>query len=244
MSAFASSDDRLPLYQRLRDQMHEKIASGEWRPDEPIPTETELAQTHAIAVGTVRKAVDTLVAEGLLNRSQGRGTFVRRPQFDGSFFRFFRQVTAAGEHKVPESRILSHSLEAPPAAVRKALALEPGEAVVWLERVRMVNGHRVVREDIWLPASKFKKLLDVSPGAFGNLLYPFYEEICGQAVASATENLTVETADANTARALGIEPGLPVVVIERTALGYNRAPLEYRVSRGAAEGFRYQIDIF
>ena len=75
-------DERLPLYQRLRDEMVGKISAGEWRPDQPIPTETELTKIYGVAIGTVRKAVDIVVAEGLLERSQGRGTFIRRPSFD------------------------------------------------------------------------------------------------------------------------------------------------------------------
>ena len=52
-----------------------------------------------------------------------------------------------------------------------------------------------------------------------------------------------ENADGPTAAHLGIEEGKPVAVIERVALGYDRQPIEYRLSRGAADTFRYQIDI-
>jgi GntR family transcriptional regulator len=45
------------------------------------------------------------------------------------------------------------------------------------------------------------------------------------------------------ARFLAIKEGAPMVIIERVALGYDRSPLEYRISRAAADGFRYQIDI-
>ncbi len=75
-------DERLPLYQRLKDEMLDKIADGTWLPDQAIPTEAELTRHYGVAVGTVRKAVDMLVAEGLLQRIQGRGTFLRRPNFD------------------------------------------------------------------------------------------------------------------------------------------------------------------
>ena len=72
------ADNRLPRYQRLRDELASKIAARRWQPGEAIPTEQELAQSFDLAVGTVRKAIDLLVAEGLLERYQGRGTFVRR----------------------------------------------------------------------------------------------------------------------------------------------------------------------
>jgi GntR family transcriptional regulator len=62
-------------------------------------------------------------------------------------------------------------------------------------------------------------------------------------VASATETLTVETVDVMSGRLLRIEPGTPVVVIERLAYGYDRRPLEWRRSRGPASEFLYQVEI-
>ncbi|MGG2397783.1 GntR family transcriptional regulator [Pseudomonas sp. SH1-B] len=242
-SAPLGHDERLPLYQRLRDEMLEKIAAGEWLPGEAIPTEAELTRQYGVAVGTVRKAVETLVAEGLLLRAQGRGTFVRRPNFDGSLFRFFRQVSASGKPQVPQSRILECRMEPATEAIRQALKLADGEQCIHLQRLRLIDGRPLFHELIWLPASRFGALLDVAPEDFEQLLYPFYEQHCGQRIASAQETLTVSAADAELAATLDVAPGSPSVVIERTALGYDRKPLEYRLSRAAAENFRYQVDI-
>src|SRR3712207_3053435 len=99
-------DDRLPLYQRLHDELSARIAAQQWRPGEAIPTESELVRQFSASVGTVRKAIDMLVAEGVLERFQGRGTFVRRARFDSSLFRFFRLQKESGERQVPEGRIL------------------------------------------------------------------------------------------------------------------------------------------
>lgn len=236
-------DSRLPLYQRLRDEILEKITRREWNPDEAIPTETELTKTYGVAIGTVRKAVETLVAEGLLERNQGRGTFVRRPRFDASLFRFFRHQTAAGERKIPQGRILKRQLATPPARVASALKLTGKAKAIQLERLRLIDGQIILAEEIWLPNSRFAALMKLAPSDFGDLLYPLYEERCGQAVASAQETLTVETADAKIAGLLGVKAGSPVIVIERLALGYDRQPLEWRHSYGSAETFRYQVEI-
>jgi len=236
-------DERLPLYQRLHDELLGKITRGEWRPDQAIPTEIELTRTYGVAIGTIRKAVETLVAEGLLERSQGRGTFVRRPSFDASLFRFFRYVTQQGEHAVPQGRVLDRSVAAPPKTVAAALKLSGQAKAIRLDRLRLIEDKVVLVEEIWLPKARFAGLLDVELSAFGNLLYPFYEEHCGQAVASAQETLTVDAADARIAGLLGVAKGKPVVVIERLAFGYDRTPLEWRRSIGSAETFRYQIDI-
>lgn len=237
-------DERLPLYQRLRDAMVEMITAGEWRPDQPIPTEAELTKTYGVAIGTVRKAVDVLVSEGLLERAQGRGTFVRRPSFDGSLFRFFRHLTSEGGRKVPEGRVLGCTLEMPPDHVTSALGLSARTTkAIRLDRLRLIDDQVVLAEEIWLPKNRFAALLDIAPADFDNLLYPFYESRCGQVVASARETLTIDAANAGIARALGIDEGKPVVVIERLAFGFDRKPLEWRRSHGAADTFRYQVDI-
>lgn len=242
-SADLPQDSRLPLYHRLRDEMLERITRGEWRPDQAIPTEAELTRIYGVAIGTVRKAVDMLVAEGLVERSQGRGTFVRRPSFDNSLFRFFRLLSFQGKRVVPDARVLARTLATPPETAAEALRLAPSARAIRLDRQRMIGGAVVLLEEIWLPEAPFAKLMDTDLGDFGNLLYPFYEAQCGQVVASARETLTVDAADAASARALGIAEGRPVVVIDRLALGYDRRPIEWRRSIGAADTFRYQIDI-
>lgn len=236
-------DERLPLYQRLRDEMVEKITTGEWRPDQPIPTEAELTKIYGVAIGTVRKAVDVLVAEGLLERNQGRGTFIRRPSFDASLFRFFRHLTTEGGRKIPEGRVLARTLAAPTEYVATALGISSKTKAIRLDRLRLIDGHVVLAEEIWLPKAPFAALLEIAIEDFDNLLYPFYETHCGQVIASAKETLTVDSANADVARRLGIEEGKPVVVIERLALGFDRKPLEWRRSHGAADTFRYQVDI-
>jgi GntR family transcriptional regulator len=98
-------------------------------------------------------------------------------------------------------------------------------------------------EEIWLPLARFVPFLAINLEDIGPLLYPTYEKLCGEIVASAKETLTVETADSKYAGLLGLDAGTPVVVIERLAFGYDRKPIEWRRSRAPASTFRYQIEI-
>ena len=66
------------------------LASGEWGPGDPIPSESELASRFGVSQGTVRKAIDEMAAENLLVRQQGKGTFVATHKDPGSYFRFLR----------------------------------------------------------------------------------------------------------------------------------------------------------
>lgn len=242
-STHPAPDDRLPLYQRLRDDMLARIVSGEWQANVAIPTEIELTRHYGVAMGTLRKAIDTLEADGMLERCQGRGTFIRRPSFDASLFRFFRHQVRGGRRQVPQGRVLERTLTTPPAAVSEALDLPKKAQAIRLDRLRLIDDKAVLLEEIWLPHAQFGALAKVAPADFPDLLYPFYEQLCGKVIASAQETLTVDSANAGEAKLLGIKPGQPVVVVERLALGYDRRPLEWRRSRGPADGFRYQVEI-
>ncbi|MBB2895984.1 GntR family transcriptional regulator [Pseudomonas sp. AS2.8] len=238
-----SSDARLPLYQRLRDHLAEQIANNRWRPGEAIPTEAALSAEYQLSTGTVRKAIDALVSEGILERQQGRGTFIRRAQFQSSLFRFFRFQTVSGERQVPESRILSIEPVAAPSAVAQALGLPADAPVIRIVRVRLLDVKPVLAEEIWLPRQRFQALLEIDLSREGPLLYPIYEEVCGQVVASAEETLTAESVNDVQARLLQVAVNSPVIVIERLARDYAGNPLEWRRSRGHAEHFRYRVDI-
>lgn len=236
-------DHRLPLYQRLRDEIAAQIASHVWRAGEAIPTEAELAARHKVAIGTVRKAIQTLADDGLVERFQGRGTFVRRPSFDSSLFRFLRFHGPDGRHVVPESRILERVSLKGPDEVTKALQVPAGSEVIRLLRQRSIGGRPVLVEEIWLPKARFEPLLSMSDDEFGALLYPTYESRCGEIVASAEETLTVEALAPPYAAILALPAGSPVVVIERLAFDYHGDPLEWRRSRAPASTFRYHIEI-
>ena len=102
-----SGDERIPLYQRLADEIRQSVVDGNLKPGDRAPSEITLAKRFQLATGTVRKALDVLVSEGELVRMQGKGTFIREPSFDRSLFRFFRFKGPDGTFSVPESKIIT-----------------------------------------------------------------------------------------------------------------------------------------
>jgi GntR family transcriptional regulator len=130
-----------------------------------------------------------------------------------------------------------------PSAVSQTLQIEPAARVIHMSRLRLIDDMPMLAEEIWLPYKPFAAFATLDTDEIGDLLYPVYEAHCNQVIASASETLTVETVDMMHARLLRIEPGTPVVVIERLAYGYDRRPLEWRRSRGPASEFLYQVEI-
>ena len=192
-------------------------------------------------MGTMRRVLGEMTSEGKLVRVQGRGTFVRRPDFTSSFTRFFR----LGEQfdAIPESRIVERAVLRANSTVASALAAEDDAEVIRIERQRLYNGAPSLLETIFLPLPRFHALVDLPVQDFGSLLYPLYENVCGETVSSASEVLEIETASSRDASMLGVAEGAPVVSIERTARNQLGVPIEFRISRGDAQGFTYRLDI-
>ena len=69
--------NRQPLYQQVRQILLKTIQSGEWKPGEKIPIEPVLAEQMGVSIGTLRRAVESLVNDGILHRREGAGTFFR-----------------------------------------------------------------------------------------------------------------------------------------------------------------------
>ncbi len=238
-----TGDVRLPRYQQIRDSIANRIASGEWRAGDCIASEAELAATYKVAVGTIRRAIDKLEVDGLIERMHGRGMFVRRADFTNSLFRFFRLGSGGARPLAPGSRILLRELRAPPASVSHNLELGASGAAVHMIRLRTDAGRVLLREEIWLSARIFGGILDLDLQELNPLLYPAYEKHFGRVVARARERLSVETADEPVAADLGTEVGATVVRIERLAFDHAAQPLEWRVSHGLAGQFVYEADV-
>lgn len=241
MQSRIAGDTRLPLHVLVNDDLSRRISSGEWSPDTPLPPERQLADEYGISIGTMRRVLTELTTEGRLVREQGRGTFVRRLDFTSSFTRFFR--LGANSDAIPESRIIHRVVETASSTVASALALEDSAEVLRIERHRCYDGEPKLLETIYLPLPQFQSLIDHSNDDFGLLLYPLYEETCGETVTSAAEVLHIEPASAADAQHLGIADADTIVAIERTARNLHGGPIEYRISRGDAQGFTYRLDI-
>ena len=91
-----------PLYRQVYDIIVKQIAAGVWRPGEALPSEQALGRELKVSQGTIRKVLDALTAEKLLERRQGKGTFLAEQTQAKSLFRFFKMVRIGGERVIPE----------------------------------------------------------------------------------------------------------------------------------------------
>src|SRR5688572_11193907 len=77
-------------YAALAAALRQRILDGEWPPGTALPAETSLAAEHGVALGTLRRALELMAEQGLIERQHGKGTFVRGGLSGAPMLRFFR----------------------------------------------------------------------------------------------------------------------------------------------------------
>lgn len=236
-----ASVESKPLYRQVRDLLRARIVDGTWPPGHYLPTEMQLAGQLHVSVGTVRKSMEELVQQGLLERLHGRGTRVVAQSSERTRFRFYRFQRAGGTRFVPQGRIVGVSRRRATAAERNLFELPPDGRVIAISRERL-DGTRVVAiEAISLPEPAFAALdLDAEIVA-SEELYVVYQQQCGVTIVATSDELSAELADGTTGNALGVRPGTALLRITRHAFSLDGKVAELRITRTAA--LHYRVDL-
>lgn len=222
-----------PLYERVKRHMSEAILVGEWPPGMVLPSETALAQGFGIAVGTVRRAMSDLVAEGLLTRRRKTGTVVtgRTPHHSlRFFFQYFRLHRADGTLVRSTSRFLS--LEVLPATQAQSEALQiKGGGVIAIHRIRHVDSRPVMHDRLVMAQERLpdwpRATSELPP-----LLYLHLLERYGIRISAVREQITADLASDEDRALLQLDARQAVLTIDEVAydqagvptiLGWHRA---------------------
>lgn len=239
--ASTHDDSGRARYALLAQALRRRIQGGEWVPGVALPSEQSLAQESQVALGTMRRALQVLVDEGLIERVHGRGTFVREGLSGASMLRFFRFDARNGS--VPRSTILSARRAVPPADVLRLLGRPAADQALQLTRLRSIDDAPRLLETIWLPLPEFAALADDDSNGWGDLLYPMYAQRCGVRIHRAVDSIGFGRLSAVQARRLDLAAGHPCAVVHRTAYDIAGRCVEVRVTRGDAHVFHYTVTL-
>ena len=218
-----------PLYLQIKGLVERALEAGEWGPGAAIPAEVALAARFGVSQGTVRKAIGALADENLLVRKQGKGTFVAtHTEERASNFRFLRLRRNDGQAEYPGSRLVEFRRARAGAETARRLGIRVGDGVFVLRRVLDLASHPAVLDDITLPAVLFAGLTRARYAAYPGSTYGFFEQVFGVRMLRAEERLTAVAADAVSAGLLDVEPGAPLLAVDRVSFTYGDRPVEVR----------------
>jgi GntR family transcriptional regulator len=226
----AGTPTSAPLYREVKRLLTQSLQAREWEPGAALPSETRLARRFHVSIGTLRKAVDELVAEQVLVRQQGRGTFVATHGPSRLMFQFFRVVSEDGEMQLPEPELLAFERDRAEAHEAAALHIQAGDRVLRVRNLLRLGGEPIVLDDIVLAQRVFPDLGERAFRERDSTIYNLYQTRYGINVVRASERLRAAIADRVSARILKVEPGVPLLEVHRVAMTYHSSPVELRRS--------------
>ncbi|MEO0371402.1 MAG: GntR family transcriptional regulator [Pseudomonadota bacterium] len=232
--------NKTPLYRVVIDTIVGRIASGELPPGAMLPSEVQLGAELGVSQGTARKALIDLEARGLVQRAQGRGTFVTIQTPDRALFNFFRLRGKDGARPAPALECQEIKARAANKDEKQLLHGAP-ERVFEIARLRSLPGEDRVHEVAVVPQGMFPGLLERAP--LPNTLYVFYQQAYSCIVVRADERLGPGVADAQMAKRLGVAEGAAVLQVDRVAYDALDRAVERRVSVIHARDHVYDVTL-
>ena len=214
-------------------------------PGSTLPGEVDLASRFGVAVGTVRRALSALVAEGLLTRRPRIGTVVtgRSPEHSlRFFFQYFRLHGADGALLRSRTVTLSVREEAGSLADAVALHLPAAVPLLRIARLRLVEDRPVMRDELRIPAARIPGF-PRSVAAMPELVYRHPLDSHGIRITAVRETLRAELATPEDRWLLALPDPAALLVIEATAFDPSGAPCLLTTQRAWTEAHRYVNEV-
>lgn len=228
-----------PLYVQLMELLERQIVTGERDPGERLPSEAELARQFDVSIITVRSAVGGLCKRGLVERKQGKGTFVKKVEgtrdirnLEGFSDSCLRQgIEPGGRMLVNQPVTLSDKTS-------HALGQPQGAQGIYISRLRFADGKPVAIEKNYFP-QQYSFLLGER---FDNRsLFQFLKEQAQVSVARADKRIELCQATTEEGKLLQVAAGTPMLFIKSTAYTQSGEPLYVGTQIMNGERFSLQI---
>jgi GntR family phosphonate transport system transcriptional regulator len=206
-----------------------------------LPPETELAGRFGVNRHTLRRAVDELVAAGMLERRHGRGVFVVDGLLDyklAAGTRFTETLNALG--KSTDSKVVRKLIVPASARIAERLAIAFGEPTIWIETLRLAEDYPLCVISHFLPARKYRQVFD--DYAVGSL-HRFLETRYGCVLRRTESLVTALLPQGDDAKLLGIAQNRPVLRVKSLNVDSRYdSPVEYALTRFRADRIQLRVN--
>jgi GntR family transcriptional regulator len=233
--SFEKKSSTRALYLQVRDYLAQQIARGTFKPGATLPNELQFAEQLGVSLGTLRKGLETLEKERLITRRQGRGTFVR-DHTTGALAPLDNIRTKTGEPIPFTVQLLDVEEGLAGPEEQKRLGLRGRDAIIRCRQVRHYNGPFMV-EQIALASPRFADL------TCAQLKGPYHiAELAqnhGVLLGAASECVEITAATPKIGALLHLEPGTPLLKLDRVHYSLDRMPLEWRVGYCELRSVKY-----
>jgi len=233
-----------PLYLQIERELRARIDEQELAPGAALPSEEQICEQYGVSRITVRRALDGLIAQGLIVRRHGVGSFVARrdagmrSHLTGSLQEF---LTSAATLRTRVEKLGRASVSTP-AEVRDIFRLGARQEAWLLEAVASLDGEGPVAYlKIWFPPEIGERL---RPDELEGLapVVSMVERRCGLRVVRAEQLVEADHAGREAARHLGLDETAPILSVRRVYYAAEDRPVEIAYARYHPQRYRYAIE--
>lgn len=231
-------------YRRLSAALRSAIEEGNFGDGGRLPTEAELGEEYGISRHTVRQAFQDLVADGLVYRVPGRGTFVTSLSRRGRYLRLMGTLEEIMAWTGTEMEVLVpvELREEPEAAARLEL---PSEEVAALVVRRLYEGVPFVVTHIYLPPEVGKLMRDegLPSNGPGTVIGTLEERFISSPVAEVSQDVTAVSTPEDISAMIDCQPGEAILHAERFYRDANGTPVEFAISHYNPRRYSYRLEM-
>lgn len=230
----------VPLYVQVQNLITAQIRAGEFQPGHQVPSETEIAAQHNISRMTARKALDSLVAKGILYRRKGKGTYVAEHlmAYGMSTILSFSGTFNARGHRVT-TRVLSTAVIPASDHIREALHLNPFAQMIMIRRLRLLDQVPAAIHTSYLDHPLFAPILDMDLSQVS--LLDAIQRVLGLPVAYSRDSVQAVLPSREEADLLGVAPTDPA--LEVVGVAYTEGGQPIRLTRGVYRGDMFKLTV-
>ena len=235
--AVAAANAGVPLYKRLKGVIEAMVAAGSLKPGELLPGERTLAEGLSLSRVTIRKAMETLVEDGLLRRRHGSRTEVAShvEKSLSTLTSFSEDMSSRGLE--PGCIWLSKEMGRPSPTEMMALGVAANQNVVRLRRIRTADGAPIAIETATVPT---RFLAD--PDLVGNSLYEALDR-SGAMPQRAIQRMRSRPASERDSELLHCDPGAPLLIMERRCFLADGQIVEFSETRYRGDVYDFVLEL-
>jgi len=230
----------MPLYFQVAENIREKITQNIYQLGKHIPTETQLQNEYNVSRETIRKAISDLVAEGLIEKVRGKGTFVVEPKIVhriGSIYGCTEEMLGRG--MVPSTKLLEIVELSPPESMRIEMRLTGSAKIIKLKRLKYADNKPVAILTSYIPS-------ELVPGIcqdnfMDGSLYKTFEQVYHHVLSKAEEVIEAGSAGEQEAHTLEIQKNSPLLVANRLTYLENGSVIEKLIAFYRSDVYKYNV---
>ncbi len=236
-----NQSDHVPLYFQIKNVIAEQIREGRLASGELLPSEHALMQMFNVSRATIRQALGELEIEGLIERRQGVGTFVKAKKIEPEIIKltsFSEDMKSRGFK--PGSKTIEVENILPDGQIMNYLGLSAKTPVWCVRRLRFANDEPIGLQYLYIPP-----WVEIDPQELMNL-QSYYELLSrkGIKLAHASELLIARNATKREAELLNIKAGRSLLVADRITYDTRDVCVEYVQFIYRADRYQYRLTLY